>query len=421
MLKASALYIVIIIALVIALLCSALILSAYFYKVEYQQKFRHDRLAHNLRSGVNILLSDQDNSYLRAQPISLFDNEQDSVSLQKYPWGIFDIGIVKAFIQRDTLYEVFSMANRIDSTKWSALYLIDEDRPLSLSGNTTIRGEAYLPKAGVKTAYVDNHSYTGNEKLVQGKIRNSERTLPLLSEPRLQILAKLKNGGLRTSLPLPETQRVGRSFRVSPLIVKLGKQAVSLQDLQLSGNVIIYSDTTLVIEGSAVLRNVLVFAPGIVVREGFHGNCQLFATDSISIAPNCRLEYPSCAGVLRDTSAVIGFPEKISIGENSALEGLVFSYEKTKGKLPPVISLGKSSRITGQVYSQGILSLKDQVLIQGNVMTSRFLYQNNFTAYENYLIGVTFDAPALSPYFLISPMSPVSANGQKILQWLETR
>jgi hypothetical protein len=118
---------------------------------------------------------------------------------------------------------------------------------------------------------------------------------------------------------------------------------------------------------------------------------------------------------------VIGFPEKINLGENSTLEGFLFSYEKTKGKVPPVISLAKRSQVTGQVYSQGILSLKDQVLIQGNVTTSRFLYQNSFTAYENYLIGVTIDAPALSSYFLTSPISPVSANGQKILQWLETK
>jgi hypothetical protein len=52
-------------------------------------------------------------------------------------------------------------------------------------------------------------------------------------------------------------------------------------------------------------------------------------------------------------------------------------------------------------------------------MTSRFLYQNGFTAYENYLINVRIDATALSPYYLSSPLSPLAGSAQHLLQWLE--
>src|SRR5258708_2870421 len=182
MLKASALYIVIIIALVIGVLCSSLIVAAYFYKIQYQRKFRYDQLENNLSSGINILLASSDTTYAAGKTLSLFNNESDSVSLKRFAWGVYDIGTVKAFSQKDSLYKTFTIANVIDSSKWAALYLIDEDRPFSLSGKTTIRGDAYIPKAGVQQAYVDNKAYEGDKRLIIGTKHNSDKKLPTLDE-----------------------------------------------------------------------------------------------------------------------------------------------------------------------------------------------------------------------------------------------
>lgn len=419
MLKASALYIAIIVALVIGILCSALIATAYFYKAQYQLKFRYDRLQNNIGSGIHILLHNSDSAYRTPQSLALFREGTDSVSLQKYPWGAFDIGIVKAFIQRDTLCRVFSIASSLDSARWAALYLIDEDRPLSLSGKTTLRGDARLPKAGVKTAYVDNQSYTGDQQLVQGRTRDSERQLPALMQARLTLLGRLFRQPLTEDRGLLNGPATDRSFRLPTAAVRMSKEMTTLKNIRLSGNIILYSDTTLVIDSTASLHNVIVVAKAIHINSGFHGSCQLYATDSISVERDCHFSYPSCLGVFRDTSALIGFPEKISLGENSSLEGLIFTYEKQKGKLPQFIGLGKHVLISGQVYSQGVLSLKDGVNIRGNVMTARFLYQNGFTAYENYLINVRIDATALSPYYLSSPLSPLAGTAQHLLQWLE--
>jgi hypothetical protein len=174
MLKASALYMVIIIALVIGVLCSSLIAAAYFYRLQYQKTFRYDRLQTNVGSGINILIANQDTSF-REKRIGLFNNPTDSVILKKIFWGLFDVGISEAFIQTDTLNRIFSIANALDSTKWAALYLIDEDRPVSVSGKTIIRGDVYISKAGVKEAYVDGKSYQGDKKIIQGKTHTSDK------------------------------------------------------------------------------------------------------------------------------------------------------------------------------------------------------------------------------------------------------
>ncbi len=420
MLKASALYIVIILALVIAIICSSLIVSAYFYKLQYQKKFRYDVLQDNMASGVNILLADNDAAYLQEKTFSLFDTDADSIFLKKLPWGVYDIGVVKAFIQKDTLYKVFSIANTIDSTKWAALYLIDEDRPLSVSGKTMIKGDAYIPKAGIKPAYVDNKAYEGDKRLVIGKQHNSDKKLPALNQERLTQLQNYLSNTIHGDSTLSKADSVNQSFLSPTQVIAFKKRPQIIKNITLSGNIILLSDTSITIDSSAVLNNVMVFARSMKVNNGFHGNCQLFATDSISIGQRCRFDYPSCMGVIRFTPQVVRSSEKIKIGAHTIFNGIIFTYEKNTNELQPLIEIGKNVRVSGQVYSQGLLKFTDDSEIDGNVTTSRFIYQNTFTLFENYLINIKLNSPALSPYYLTSELTPVSAKKKKIMQWLET-
>jgi hypothetical protein len=419
MVKASALHIVIIIALVIGVLCAALIATAYYFNLEYQTKARYNHLQNNLFSGVNILLANNDSSYATSKKISLFNSDADSVMLKKIPWGIYSIGVSKAYIQKDTLYKVFSTANSIDSSKWGALYLIDEDRPFSLSGKTTIHGDAYIPKAGVQEAYIDNKAYEGDKRLIIGKRLISQKTLPPLNQTYLNQLQPYFSGSGKGGDFLPKTDTIRQSFLLPAFTVNFKKLVQTIQNQYISGNIIIQSDTTITIDASATLNNVLIFAKAIVVKSGFQGSCQLFATDSIYIENNCKFKYPSCIGILRYKSSVVNIPIKISINQNTIINGIVFNYEKNEKPIKPLIFLNNGVKVIGQVYSQGNLELKDNTEIDGSAFTSRFLYKNTFTTFENYLINTTINSSALSPYYLTSGMLPVAGNRKKILQWLE--
>jgi hypothetical protein len=414
--KASALYIVIVIALVIALLCSSLIVAAYFYRAQYQRKFRYDLLQQNLGSGVNILLAETDRAY-SAKKISLFGGGQDSVFLRSNFWGLYDIGIARAFIQADTLSKVFSMATKIDSAKWAALYLIDEDRPLSVSGNTEIKGSAFIPKAGIKEAYVDNMAYTGNKKLVQGVKKVSDKTLPTLNETRIGDIEALFTFKADRDSLLPNDS-VERSFNDPVKVISLGKRT-DLVTQKLSGYILIRSDTTVTIAANAQLNNIIVCARSINVQEGFKGTCQLFAADSIHIQKNCRFEYPSCIGILQFEASKTKSGPKIVIDAGTIISGTVFSYQKTASEAKPMISLGDHTTVNGQIYSQGILSYKKQIVINGGVFTNRFIYQSNYTMYENYLINTRLNSDQLSRYYLTSPLLPVSSTNYQVMQWLK--
>jgi len=416
MLKASALYLVIVIALVIGLICSSLVAVAYFYRAEYQKKFRQDRLNHNLLSGINLLLAAPDAAYKEPQRIALFGSDGDSIIVQKQPWGIFDIGTVRAFAQSDTIYKAFSIGGAVDFAKWAALYIADDDRPISVSGKTRIEGIAFLPKAGIQTAYVDNKAYEGDKRLVIGQKKISDKTLPTLDAGRLQVLdSYFQQKG--------DARNPGDSINISYLkatkTLDFKKQAYTLSNIRLKGNLVLRSDTALTIDSSAKLDNVLVFAPAIIIKEGFRGTCQLFATNSISVAKNCRFDYPSCLGIIRSTTGKFSAQAKITVGEASAISGTVFTWEKTPGAIKAVIRLSKKDTISGQVYSQDGLSLKDGCVIYGSLYTQRFLYQNSFTLYENYLINAELNSHGLSPYYLGSSMLPAISKKKKILQWLE--
>jgi hypothetical protein len=420
MLKASALYLVIIVALVIGLICSFLVGVAYFYKTAYQQKFRYDQLVNNRASAINIFLTGAAGSYLKETTLSLFGGDADSVSLKRIPWGIYEVGTVKTFIRKDTLYKVFSAGNLLDSTKWAALYLVDKERSFSLSGKTLIRGDAYIPKAGVQEAFIDNYSYQGDKKLIMGKRHVSEAQLPALDGAKLQQLAQyLKPVAGAGSLSLP-ADSARQSFLQPPLIFDFKKEAKTISHLKLSGNIILYSDTTITIDSTAVFNNILVFARSISVSSGFHGNCQLFATDSIRVAPGCRFTYPSCLGIIRLQPPPVYVQAKISLGTGTTFGGVLFIDEQTVNPLKSLISIGKNVKLTGEIYAQGMLELQDQSEVDGSVFSSLFIYKTATTRYENVLVNTIIDAGSLSPYYLSSELLPAAKKKKKVLQWIES-
>ncbi len=419
MVKASALYIVIIIALVIGLLCSSIIVAAYYYRAQYQAKARYYQLKSNLNSGINILLAGSDSSSFTEKALNLFEGQEDSISMQRIPWGVFDIGIVKAFIQKDTLYKTFSFANAIDSTKWAALYLIDEDRPFSLSGKTSIRGDAYIPKAGVQTAYVDNKSYEGDKRLIIGTKHNSERKLPQMAGTRLAQFEQLFDQHANGDTTLPKADSISNSFLRKARIFNFKKKALTIENTKLQGNIILFSDTTIIVDSTAGLKNIQIYARAIVVKSGFRGSCQLFATDSIMVEANCNFGYPSCLGVVRFKNPIVNSEPKLTIGKNTTFCGLIFTYDKLDNPVKPLIVLGNDVKIKGQVYSYGITQMNDKSEVDGSLFTSRFWYRNTFTLYENYLINSTIDAKALSPYYVSSDLIPVVKKRKKVLEWLE--
>lgn len=412
MLKASALYLVVVIALIIAVFCASLITVAAFYRQEHQKGSRYAKLSVNLESGQALILSSEYQLYDQDDRLDLFGDGNDSVLLRKEHWGLFDLGMVSAFAQIDTLRQSFLIGLDVYDDL-SAVYLADEDRPLSVSGKTQIVGTAELPKAGIKQAYVDGRPYEGKE-LVKGAIRESGRSLPVLNKKLILQLQQLLQDSSENDLVGADS--VHHSFFLTPKKIRIPREN-SLIKGSYSGKIMLLCDTVLTIKKEAKLNDVLVFAPGIVIEKGFRGSCQLFATDSIVSNGSVLFDYPSVLGVL--SKGMGGSQPKIALGDNSLFSGILFTYEANRSDLQTQVSLGKNSKVVGEIHASGFIKLQKPVTIEGKVACTRFIIQTPSTLYENYLIDIIINRNKRSSYYLTSSLLNSTSKNQRVLTWLK--
>jgi len=430
MIKAGALYMVVIVSLLIAMISASLLTIAFFYRQEVQKKVRFDKLLVNLASGTTLLLSEGLIPDDELQRVDLFDTGTDSLILKKGHWGIYELNMVKAFELKDTLKRAFLSANTFADR--SAIYLADEDRPLSLSGNTQITGNGELPKSGLKQAYVEGKPYAG-KTLINGDVKDSGRELPALDETLLQDFIKylkpLDSKGTEfkdsiKGLTFDVRDSLKNSFFNEAVVYCLDAGQMELGGITLKGKIILVSDTTVRISADARLDQVQIYAPAIIVASGFKGACQLFARDSIIIGKNCVFDYPSFAGVFKPEGHQV--QSKLSIGEGSHFSGILLTYEKKRSPLQTIISLAKDCKINGEVFATGYVKLERTVTVYGKTSAKRFIMQTPTTLYENYLIDITLNRKLLSRYYLSSALFKGGSAGasqgagqhQKILKWL---
>jgi hypothetical protein len=411
MIKAAALYIVIIVAFLIAIICASLLSVAFYYRIEAQKAARVERLSNNLKSGIALLLSTTNSGADSLKIMDLYGRQEDSLLTSKSIWGTFDLNIMKAFASKDTLKQVFLSGSLFADS--SSIYLADGDRPLLLGGTTLINGNVETPRAGIRAAYVEGRPYV-SKKLIFGRIKESGRMLPKLNTGLIkQLISAFSKRGSK----LPNLDSVENSFFNRPCIYEVNGNDCILKPRSIAGKVILIADSIVTIGSRTNLRDIQVYAPAIIVEAGFKGVCQLFAKDSIIIGKNCEFHYPSFAGVFKPDSGAL--QPKITLGDGSHFSGILFTYENKRSNLQTLISIGRNCLVQGQVYATGYLKLNRSADIHGKVYTTRFMMQTPTSLYENYLIDVSINRRLLSKYYLTSSLFKIKNEEQKILKWLK--
>ncbi|MFD2581604.1 hypothetical protein ACFSR6_03820 [Pedobacter vanadiisoli] len=410
MLKAGALYFSIIVAFIIALICASLIMLAAHYRGSYLKEMRMARLNRNMDSGIAYVLAENTKKGQNNIALDLFGDQTDSVLIEKKHWGIFALATVKSFVLADTLKRSFLMGQETGNDT-IAVYLSDEDRPLSVSGDTRITGNVEVPKAGMRKSYVDSRPYSGDQ-LVYGKIGDSKRTLKGLENTWIkEIESELDFDPVQ----LPTLNSTDEQVSFFSRVRKFNVSGLSQVNNQLSGQVILYSDTTVKISAAAKLDNTIIYAKSIVVADGFKGNCQLFARDSIVIGNDVSLNYPSVLGLVSKEKMVD--QAKITLGKNNRFEGIIFSYEPKRSALQTLVGLGEQTTVQGEVYATGLIKLDKGVKVAGKVSCNRFIMKTPATLYENFLIDVILNRKARSRVYLSSAIFTGGAEKQNILRW----
>ena len=401
----------------LGVLCSSLILLSYYNRSFQLQANLSEKLDRNLQSVIALALADTTSQIMsRRFEYDLFGKGEDSVSISKSPWGIYDIAVVKAWNRHEAKTKKLLYGATLPSYFDGSLYLVDHDNPLSVVGHSSLIGDAYLPKAGARIAYIDQRGFDGTT-LVNGVTKNGGKTAPSLNNAIIQYLYSLlrpkqDTGVIRLIAPASK-DTIFQSFQDSALSILTQGNTV-LSNIVIYGQVIIRSDSLIEIDSTAILENCLLIAPGIKIKTGFAGTIQAIASDSIIVEGNCILKYPSALVLLKGKGQSI--QNGIEIMNNCTIEGAVFSIADTSDELKTKVEIGDQSLINGIVYVQGYLSMHGT--INGTVLTDYFIYRKSASVYLNHLVDAVINRKKMSAYY-VGPNLFTGKKSQKIIQWLQ--
>jgi len=418
MIKASSLFYAIVISLIIAIVSSSLILFSYLSSIQFDNLETEQRLNRNTNSGLNLLLSNQTLvEYDQPKILDLFDNAIDSVELIKKHWGAFDIISSKAFFKNKQVFRIAQTGTTLDTINPFSIYMVDEDKQLAVCGRTIIKGTAYLPKSGIKRAYIEGQNFIG-KVLVDGVIKESKKELPAFNDDLIKMIKyffekKITSNNDSIAIINGEEDSIVNSFNNKTLVYESRSRIVMKQGYY-SGNILIFSDSLILINNNVAMQDVIVCAPKVVIKEGFRGTLQVFASDSIVIEKNVDLGYPSVIGLLVTKKSSI--VPTIIIGENDSINGSVFAYQNVNDFLKPArVICSIKSFIYGQVYTNCTLSFMGE--INGSLMCRKILLTTPSSVYENHLLNAIIDRSKLPNYFVGGNL--FKEKGQKnIIKWL---
>ncbi|GGE17867.1 hypothetical protein GCM10011516_14410 [Sphingobacterium cellulitidis] len=368
----------------------------YYFRTQQQKFDRWENLNADVEAATTLSLSNYFANTSGDTVIYLPIRSNDSVKINKKFWGMLEVASITAVENLDTLKRSFLIGEKLlDST---ILYIVDEDRPISISGKTNIQGDAFLPKSGIRPAFVDGEYYDGIKELVDGKILESSRKLPEVNNEILSFIeSNFKRVHENNRRPLNSKSVLKNSFFNETHFFRIESPLVLSRD-SVKGNIVLICDSAITITSQTKWENAILFAPVIKIENNFNGKGQFFATDSLVIGKDVVLDYPSVTGLIAKDS--VNSTAKISIGENTKISGLVFLYREELNEQMDLIELGKNSKIQGNIISSGLFKYSDPLEINGSLYCYRVITERPSSLYENYLINLTMERNKLHPYFI---------------------
>ena len=407
----------ILVALTLSLLCGGVVVLTYYNRQQQLLSDTEERLTHQLHSGIQLILSDtipiEEN---KEEWLTPFGNLYDSLHIKKRNWGIYQAASVTASSGRFKRNQSFLFAPALPPYMNSCIYLADHDRPLYVTGNTKLTGDAWLSKAGVNAAYINQEGFNNNQ-LIDGEVKVSEKTLPPLNTMIVRQLYEMSDTSLRAPIisrvtSFSDSDQLRNSFDEEAVLI-YSKDSLRLSDCKFEGHILIRSDNCIEVAPTASLQYVILIAPVIKIKRDFKGRLQAIAFDSLVVEDAVELDYPSSLILLKRKGETA--QNQMLIGEDCLLKGTFASIFGPEDTYKTFVTIGKRSKVEGVVYTMGYLELAGSVI--GTVLTDYFLFKSSGMVYENHLVNVEIDRSRLSPYFLSSLIFYQSTN-QQVVAWV---
>ncbi len=416
--KAGALYYAIFIAFFIALISGLMMLQHWYQRYYILYVTQGERLDRNLQSASLIVIQNpQSFPVNEVKMLDIFDDSLDIVSVTKKWWGGYQVVETEANWRVINKSKKILVGTEILSRDVITLYLADEGKYLSIAGKTEIKGNCFIPKLGIRKAYIEGTGYAGS-KLIEGTIKNSGENLPepdqeFVNQNRLAAQQKINpTDSIIEWGELIKNSKVENSFYNKTLRVNTNGW-ITLENLQLSGNIKLISTAGITVKNTAALQDVILFAPKIEFEENFQGSLQCFATDTILIGTDCIFKFPTLIAMNETT---IKNPI-VEIRKGSVILGDIIVIAKSESNdSSPECIFQENSLVNGSVYCAGKVNLKGS--IRGQLFCNGFILKTYSSIYENHLMNAKMDGTMLSQYYAGS-MFITSDKLQKTIKCLE--
>ncbi|WP_142785728.1 hypothetical protein [Changchengzhania lutea] len=389
--KAGALQMTTFVVVVIALLLAAFIILIHTHKTF---KVQTDFVIETIKNTDRGLRYSLNNNMLLNDTISISLDDEDYKTLKAHRdyWGLFEKVTVVSTLRNKVFKKVALIGAEQPKIDRTALYLEDNNRPLVLVGNTIIDGVTYLPKKGVRTGNISGHSYYG-EQLIYGRQKTSSKLPKLNPELLKQIKAFTE---IYTTIDSDQfidlnTIRTFQNSFYKPLQIIYSLEQINLSEIKLTGHILVQSKTKITVDSSSNLKDVILIAPEIDIKNNVIGTFQALATKSVQVGSNCQLNYPSVL-ILNEEHQTKASPTNvkespfIKMEKGSVIKGIITYLGDTKNYKAQVL-IDDNVTITGEVYCNKNVELLGKV--NGSVFTSGFVANQSGSVYQNHIYNGT--------------------------------
>jgi len=339
------------------------------------------------------------------------------LTVQKKYWGIFETYFSMAEHGKLSFAKLALSGNGYMEEP-PALYLRDKQRPLIIAGNSKITGNAFLPQQGIRMGNISGNSYH-HSRLVHGREMPSNTLIPEVSKSVLLHIDQLLQSNVPSEslVSLKPKMELKNSF-ASPTVY-IAEHSLQLEMVSLTGNITIVASQKIVVHPTALLRDVVLVAPEIIIKDGVKGYFQAIADKRIHVGKRCELAYPSALVVkekrLKETKQTRNREANLFVDAHSMVHGTVLYWDASEERTyAPQIKISKNALIRGQLYCTENLELAGSVI--GGVYTDSFIALENGSIYQNHLYNGLMDGTTLPPAFAGLPIN--GAEEKKTMKWL---
>ncbi|MCC6370241.1 MAG: hypothetical protein IT236_04475 [Bacteroidia bacterium] len=381
--KGGALYVAIIISIIVAIILGMFILIAGYNQRNANAYAQSVQLNYNLLSAFQLAQSEYFNQSLNNQWLKNTGND-DSIKIQKKYWGAYQLINVQTKNRHKQLKQCGLYGTNMSGD--TGLVVSDNSRPIGLSGKIEFKAACYLPRAGIKPAYIEGQSYQPSSE-TNSFIKSAPAQIPYPAQVHVDGMANQRitaNDGtdsLVSNLPMV----IDHSFTQKTLVWECGLSKLS--QLRLKNNIKLICNQ-IEIDSTCHFENILIVANKVRFNQGFVGKVHVIARDSILIQDNCHFNFPSSFVLLPKEEGENTF-NTITIGNNCVFFGgiVALGNKENTSSQKVFIKLNASSTINGFVYSSDYLHLQGEA--NANIMASKLLLKTPSAVYENHLLGCT--------------------------------